>query len=103
MLIGGPRDNGTDTFRFAFGAGQGVDTIQDFETTERIELRGVTQAQLDTNNNGVIDNADDGVTAGFGPLEIFGLFPLVGTLRVFGSNGTTVTSLVIGDDVFFVA
>ncbi len=102
QLTGGARD-GPDTFRFRFGAGQGVDDILDFEPEDRIELSGVTQAQLDSDNNGVLDNNDAVVFAGVGPLQISGLFPLVGTLRVSGFGGAAVTSLVIGDDVFFVA
>ena len=77
--------------------------ILDFEPEDRIELSGVTQAQLDSDNNGVLDNNDAAVFAGVGPLQISGLFPLVGTLRVSGFGGAAVTSLVIGDDVFFVA
>lgn len=100
QLTGGARD-GPDTFRFAFGVAQGVDNITDFETEDRIEIRGATQDQLDSNDDGVLDDADDAVFAGFGTLQINGLFPLTGTLRVSGFGGAAVDSLVIGDDVFF--
>lgn len=102
QLTGGARDD-PDTFRFTFGPGQGVDSILDFETDERIELRGATQAQLDSNGDGILDNADAAVFGGFGTLQIFGLFPLTGSLNVSGFGGAAVNSLVIGDDVFFLA
>lgn len=102
QMTGGARD-GPDTFRFRFGVAQGVDDITDFETEDRIELFGVTQDQLDSNGDGVLDNADDAVFGGFGTLQISGLFPLTGTLRVAGFGGADVDSLVIGDDVFFFA
>lgn len=100
QLTGGARDD-PDTFRFTFGPGQGVDDITDFETDERIELRGVTEDQLNSNGDGVLDNADDAVFGGFGILQIDGPFPLDGTLRVAGFGGADVNQLVIGDDVFF--
>ncbi|TCZ64293.1 calcium-binding protein [Roseicella aquatilis] len=100
LLIGGARD-AADTFRFRAEPAQGDDIIQDFEAGDRIELSGVTQAQLDTDGNGRLDAADGPVSVFGGSLRIDMPFPLSGSLQVFGFGGAPVTSLDIGSDVFF--
>lgn len=102
-LVGGPGDDllfgggGADQFRYDLPpTGGGQDVINDFVSfQDDLFLGGITAAQLDTNGNSALDDADGRVSVVNSDLVID-----------FGANNTLtvngVSSLGIGSDVFFI-
>ena len=89
-------DAGADQFRYDLpGVGGGQDIITDFTVVDDLYLGDITQAALDTNSNGLIDN-DDAAAEGVG----------TDLLIDFGSNNTLtlngISSLTFGDNVFII-
>jgi Ca2+-binding RTX toxin-like protein len=102
-LVGGPGNDeligagGSDQFRYDLPpTGGGEDIIQDFFVgVDDLFLGGITQAQLDTNGNSLLDDGDGRVS--FIDTDLVIDFGANNTLSING-----VSSLGIGTDVFFI-
>lgn len=104
-IVAGPGDDtivtdtGADRVRYDLSpVAGGHDVIEDFQNfADDLFLGGITQAQLDTNADNVIDDADDLVSYDVVTDNLLLDFNATDSLSLLG-----VSSLSVGGDVFFV-